>query len=250
MRATATIQEQLSSPKVITRVRNWLRKNKSKARYALARYLCDELELRDRMGKSRVAGVQKALRVLEARGLWKLPKHHRAGPGQWSPRRLNDAVQQPRDMPPRVEQVEGLRLVEVDTNDDVLFRTWNELILTEHPLRDCRLVGRQLRYLISSDHGWLGAIGFGSCALRLRAREEWKGRKRALVIQDTTDLDFSDRLHSLHCCDYGRQMPLYFRPTGCWQHHYGEFSSSKILPITKVLVRGDEDIKRSICGYE
>lgn len=191
MRITSTIQEQLSSPKIITRVRNWLRKNKSKGRYALARYLCDGLDLHDRMGKLRVAGVQKALRVLEARGLWKLPKHRGVVPRQWRARRLNDGVQQPRDTPPRVEQVEGLRLVEAGTNDDVLFRTWNELILTEHPLRDCRLVGRQLRYLISSDHGWLGAIGFGSCALRLRAREEWIG------WDQKTRQSFQERLISM-----------------------------------------------------
>jgi hypothetical protein len=78
-------------------------------------------------------------------------------------------------VPAQVEQVKGLRLVEASTGEDQLFRTWNELILTEHPLKDCRLVGRQLRYLIGSDHGWLGAIGFGSCALRLGVRDEWIG---------------------------------------------------------------------------
>jgi hypothetical protein len=74
-----------------------------------------------------------------------------------------------------VEQVKGLRLVEVGRGEDQLFRTWNELVSSEHPLKDCRLVGRQLRYLIGSDHGRLGAIGFGSCALCLRARDWWIG---------------------------------------------------------------------------
>lgn len=48
-------------------------------------------------------------------------------------------------------------------------------MLGEHPLQDCRLVGRQLRYLIGSDHGWLGGIGFGSAALRLAGRDDWIG---------------------------------------------------------------------------
>lgn len=86
---------------------------------------------------------------------------------------MTTAVPAPKGVPAQVEEVQGLRLVEVSTGEDQLFRTWNELILTEHPLEDCRLVGRQLRYLIGSDHGWLGAIGFGSCALHLRARDEW-----------------------------------------------------------------------------
>ena len=78
-----------------------------------------------------------------------------------------------------MEQVKGLHLVEVSSGEDEPFRTWNELMLTEHPLKDCRLVGRQLRYLIGSEHGWLGAVGFASCALRLRARDEWIGWDQA-----------------------------------------------------------------------
>jgi hypothetical protein len=47
-------------------VRKWLHNNKGKGRLALARHLCEELDLKDRSGKPRLAGVQKALRVLEA----------------------------------------------------------------------------------------------------------------------------------------------------------------------------------------
>jgi hypothetical protein len=137
--------------------------------------VCQKLELRDRFGKPRLAGVQKALRVLESRGFWKLPKLRPGFIHRWQPRRLAKAVPPAQGIPPRVEHVSGLRLVPVSSEEDELFRTWNELILTEHPLQDCRLVGRQLRYLIGSDHGWLGAIGFGSCALRVRVRDEWIG---------------------------------------------------------------------------
>jgi len=48
-------------------------------------------------------------------------------------------------------------------------------MLREHPLHQCRLVGRQLRYLVGSDHGWLGAIGFGSAALYPEDRDAWIG---------------------------------------------------------------------------
>ena len=175
MKTTETIQEQLSSPKAVSKVKHWLSKNKNKGRSALAGFLCGALNITDRLGKPRLAGVHVALRVLESRGLWKLPKAQGAVRAQQQPRRLNSAVPAPQEAPVQVEQVKGLRLVEVSAEEDELFRTWNELVLTEHPLKDCRLVGRQLRYLIGSDHGWLGAIGFGSCALRLRVRDEWIG---------------------------------------------------------------------------
>ena len=33
----------------------------------------------------------------------------------------------------------------------------------------------QMRYLIGSDHGWLGGIGFAAAALKLAARDQWIG---------------------------------------------------------------------------
>lgn len=175
MKTHQTIQEQLASPEVVSKIRHWLEGNKRKRRLALARYLCEELALRDGRGKPRLAGVQKALRVLADKGYWKLPKG-RGGYGKnWQPRRAQRAVATPHGVPARVEQVKGLELVEVGSEHEELFRIWNELMLTEHPLHDCRLVGRQLRYLIGSEHGWLGGMGFGSCALRLRVRDQWIG---------------------------------------------------------------------------
>jgi hypothetical protein len=173
MKTAETILELLSSRDAVSKVKDWLRKNKNKGRSALAQFLCGAFNIVDRLGKPRIAGVHVALRLLESRGFWKLPKAKDRVRSQQQPRRLNTAVPAPYGVPEQVEQVKGLRLVEVSTNDDQLFRTWNELMLTEHPLKDCRLVGRQLRYLIDSEHGWLGAIGFGSCALRLSVRDEW-----------------------------------------------------------------------------
>lgn len=175
MTTQQTIQEQLASPEVKRQIRDWLQSNKQGARFALAKHLCEELALTDARGKPRLAGVQKALRVLEAKGYWRLPKARGRYGGSWRPRRVKGGVAKACGVPRRVEQVKGLELIEVCSEDDELFRVWNELMLTEHPLHDCRLVGRQLRYLIGSAHGWLGGIGFGSCALRLRVRDEWLG---------------------------------------------------------------------------
>jgi hypothetical protein len=173
MKTAETILELLSSKNTVAKVKDWLLKNKNKGRSALAQYLCGALNITDHLGKPRIAGVHVALRLLESRGFWKLPKLKQGVRSRQQFRRLNAEVAAPEGVPAKVEHVKGLRLVEVSTGEDQLFRTWNELILTEHPLKDCRLVGRQLRYLIGSDHGWLGAIGFGSCALHLRARDEW-----------------------------------------------------------------------------
>ena len=142
-------------------------------RNGLARELCRRLGLRDPKGDWQMATTSKALRELEVQGLWQLPKPlSRRSPG-WHPTRLNHPVPTPRDVPELLRNVRGLRLIEVA--DEEHLRIWNELMLREHPLKDCRLVGRQLRYLLGSDHGWLGAMGFGSAALYLEGRDDWIG---------------------------------------------------------------------------
>jgi hypothetical protein len=54
-------------------------------------------------------------------------------------------------------------------------RIWNEMMIREHPRGAGPLVGRQLRYLIGSEHGWLGGMGLGAAALQVRERDRWIG---------------------------------------------------------------------------
>jgi hypothetical protein len=117
----------------------------------------------------------KALRELEAEGHFRLPPRQLNIVSHWRPRRLPGPVPAPEGVPEEAGDVRGLRLVLVKPDDDAGMRTWNELIAREHPQRDRRLVGRQLRYLVGSEHGWLGAVGFSASALRLQARELWIG---------------------------------------------------------------------------
>ena len=94
MKTQQTIQERLASPEVVSKIRDWLKRNKHESRLALAEHLCKELALKDPRGKLRLAGVQKALRVLEAQGYWRLAKlrgvYGRAGKrGEWRVRWLS-----------------------------------------------------------------------------------------------------------------------------------------------------------------
>jgi len=66
-----------------------------------------------------------------------------------------------------------LQLVLVETEEQM--RIWNTMLHDEHPQGAGPLVGRQLRYLIGSEHGWLGGAGFASAALHLDARDRWIG---------------------------------------------------------------------------
>ena len=175
MKTTTSIKETLTVSENVTFVTDWLAGNKGKSRTRLARDTCEHLGLRDGKGALRISTTLKALRDLEAQGYWKLPAALPHGSKKWNPRRLGYAVAAPQGVPDSIEQMGGVELIEVTSDDDEHLRIWNELMLDEHPLHDCRLVGRQLRYLIGSAHGWLGGVGFGSSALYLERRDKWIG---------------------------------------------------------------------------
>jgi len=175
MNSPLPIKQRLAQPDNITLVRQLLGAQPVPTRTQLAKQLCRRLDLRDPKGDLQVATTARALRELEAAGHWTLPPPALSRPRASSsaPARLPERVAPIRGLPAQLEQIQNLALVEVNTPELLLI--WNELIITEHPLHDARLVGRQHRYLIGSDHGWLGGIGFGSAALYLESRDTWLG---------------------------------------------------------------------------
>lgn len=143
----------------------------AKNRCHLARTLCQRYGFVDPRGQLQLSGCLKALRTLEAEGWFTLPARQGPALRLREIRRLGEPVPEPSGAPARADQVQDLTLVLVTTEDH--FRLWNELMIREHPL------GRQLRYLIHSAHGWLGAVGFGAGALALHDRDAWIGWDRA-----------------------------------------------------------------------
>ena len=139
----------------------------------LADRVCDAFDLRDGRGRWQRASCCKALGVLQARGDIALPapRHHRAG--GHSPRVLAHAVMPAHDVPGTVGEVRELALVRVETDAQRL--AWNTLMAHEHPRGAGPFVGPQVRYLVGSAHGWLGAVGFAASARRLNARDTWMG---------------------------------------------------------------------------
>lgn len=174
--AARTVKEALRAR--LGTVRGELRKSRSTSRTDVAERLCRRLDLRDGRGQSRVGTCLRALRDLEAEGEIELPERQSTLHAAWKPRRLDRPVPRAKEVPPRVDAVVGLVVELVDPSDADGMRTWNELLAREHP-QGARLVGTQLRYLVRSDHGVLGAVGFGGCALSLCARERFIGWDKA-----------------------------------------------------------------------
>lgn len=166
------IKRTLSQPESIDIVRNHLASNMHKNRASLSKALCQHFNFSDARAGLQIGGCNKALRELERAGHFMLPASCMPKSVK-SPRRLASAVPDPVDVPALVGAVQGLALVKVDNLERM--RIWNELMLREHPQGAGPLVGCQLRYLINSDHGWLGGFAFSAAALKLRDRDQWIG---------------------------------------------------------------------------
>ena len=166
------VKRTLSQPQTLDYVRELLQGNQFLTRSGLADFLCEKLRFFDGRGKKQRGSCLKALREMEAKGCFALPAAcHKPGPS--SPKRLSEPVALPQGVPEQAGEVHGLRLVLVSSEEHM--RIWNEMMIREHPRAAGPLVGRQLRYLIDSQHGWLGGLGFGAAALHLEARDKWIG---------------------------------------------------------------------------
>ena len=172
MRLQSQILHTLRTPEAQARLAPIVAHGAFESRVALAREVCAQFGFVDARGTAQLTGCLKALDVLETEQQIPLPAP-RPHPQRPSPRCLDAPVPAPVEVPAQVRDVEGLRLVVVE--DEAQRRIWNTLLAEEHPQGTTTFVGCQLRYLIGSDHGWLGALGFSASALRLRARDTWMG---------------------------------------------------------------------------
>lgn len=139
----------------------------------LADRVCEAFAFRDGRGRWQRASCRQALSVLQRAGHIALPAPRRPGVGGHAPRLLAQPVAAAEAVPDAVESVRELALVRVDS--DAQRRIWNTLMALEHPRGAGPFVGPQLRYLVGSAHGWLGAVGFAASARRLAARDAFIG---------------------------------------------------------------------------
>ena len=161
----------LSAPESQARLEAVVADKQLATRQAIAVRVCEVFKFADARGQWQVATCVKALSKLADRGRIALPaltNHFAAGAG---PRLLPEAVPAPCDVPETVRDVEALAVVEVTAVDQR--EVWNTLLHHEHPRKVKIFCGAQVRYLIESAHGYLGAVGFSAAALRMAAREHW-----------------------------------------------------------------------------
>jgi Domain of unknown function (DUF4338)/Transposase DNA-binding len=164
------------SPELLVHLQQLTQQEPPPSRNRLAQEACKCLAWFSPDGRMAVSSAKVALRKLHKRGALSLPP--RAGPEHRKRHRLRPSG---RPLPPiqglprQVQDVQGLHLYLIADHHDSLHTLWNDLMIGQHPCGDAPLVGAQMRYLIGSEHGWLGALGFGPAAFVLACRDRWIG---------------------------------------------------------------------------
>jgi hypothetical protein len=158
-------------------IREEIRRAEPASRAEIARRVCRALDWSNARGEPKLMSARVGLLRLHRAGLIELPAPRcgngnggglKRAPAQWPEAIALDG---------RVDALSGLRLTVV--REKAASRLWNGLIDRYHYLGYRPLPGAQMRYLIESDQGLLGALGFGAAAWKVAARDAWIGWDRA-----------------------------------------------------------------------
>ena len=163
------------SPELLTHLQQFVHQQPAPSRNRIAQEACGALGWYSPNGRPALSSAKVALRKLHRRGLLDLPPRLGRPAGPHRLRRSGQGLPALQAVPRRVDQVRGLHLYLLSGADDPLHGLWNDLMIDQHPCGDAPLVGAQLRYLIGSEPGWLGALGFGPAAFALACRDQWIG---------------------------------------------------------------------------
>lgn len=143
---------------------------------ALGRWLCDALGLTGPSGRPQVSVAVQMLRTLIKQGVLSLvgrpaPSCSRApGLALPEPESPNSA-----SIASSLEELGPIELIPVPSRWSRDYRLWRHLLQTHHYLGAGPLCGHQLRYLIKSAHGYVGAAAFSAAARRVAGRDRWIG---------------------------------------------------------------------------
>ena len=144
--------------------------NRDRSRNVLGDKVCEAFGFFDARGRTQRASCLRALRTLVEEERITLPPPQ--GKSPYAPlRTLSAPVPEAKDVPSDVREVRDLTLLLVQSAWERAI--WNTLLDREHPLGTTRFAGAQVKYLVHSAHGYLGAVGFSAAALYLKPRDRW-----------------------------------------------------------------------------
>lgn len=142
-------------------------------RAEIARRVCARLAWTDALGRPKLMSCRVALLRLHRGGWIELPAPRNGNGNGKGLRRQRIEWPSTRPVTGSVSDLGAVELVPVVERANSAL--WNGLIDRYHYLGYTPLPGAQIRYLVRSPGGVLGAMGFGAAAWKVASRDEWIG---------------------------------------------------------------------------
>ena len=142
-------------------------------RSAIATELCAALGWRRPDGRPKEMSARVALLRMERDGLITLPPPRNPNGNGHVLRYAKPELRWVKAAPPSLSALGRIELVVVDT--PAASRRWRGLIASYHYLGNTHFAGAQLRYLVESSWGTLGALGFAASAWKCAPRDSHIG---------------------------------------------------------------------------
>ena len=161
-------------PRALRIIQETIAEDGHRSRQEITRQVCDRLGWVDHRGRRKEMGAAVALLRFHRRGWIALPpaRHPHRPTARRQP--LPDGFAAPDHvLTGPLKQLEGIRLEAVTGPANSAL--WNGLVATFHYRGYAPGCGAQWRYLIRSERGILGAMGFAAAALAVRDRDGWIG---------------------------------------------------------------------------
>jgi hypothetical protein len=159
---------------ILQRIRLRVEDDANLTRTGLSREVAQWLDWRDARGRLKDMGCRAALLKLARRGVIELPP---ARPVCFERRAASAQVATHSEpISTTIDALGPIELVQVERGADS--QLWWQL-MQRHPLGGAALCGAQLRYLVRSAAGYLGALSFSAPAWRLAARDRYIGWSEA-----------------------------------------------------------------------
>ena len=157
-------------------------------RQAVARAVCTALDWTMSNGQPKIGTCRKALQAMEADGVIWLPLPTIAAPAS-GPRDWTDASAPQAPVTGSRGDFPQLAWILVPSRS-AYAQVWSELMRRYHPLHSAHMAGAQLRYLAVDGDRILAALGFGSAALKLAARDHfigWTAEERTVHLHQVVE---------------------------------------------------------------
>lgn len=164
---------------VISRVQTTIEREPEISRSALSRKVCGWLNWRSPNGKPCEVSCRKALLKLDRRGMIQLPEVL----VQYSFHQRRDSkpaeVSKVAEVDCNFSKLSAVKIIQVPNCYSELSGIWNNLVNRYHYLGSGPLCGAQIRYLVYTEFGWVGALSFSAASWALKDRDNWIGWRKA-----------------------------------------------------------------------